>query len=774
MQFTVLPFRTRPDSPHPGETFLVRDNWDDYRFKTTFHLLYADEGGEVQELGSVKIGRFGMSAPATTSVPEDFETLDDAFFSLGQDDAYYEGLRELGAGVQQTVLRALNDVAFDLDLFSRARNESVMGTSLLRAVPVATVIHRFRGRDVSSDESSPAITEVTRRRLFVALQNAGTTWSGSLDEVTFLRRLYDLDHLESFDPRFATAEGDIVQHRYNNPGDWEDDWVFNDRRFGLADGPDEVLLRFLAEMIHPAVRTDTDEVERLLALINDTLAPDGYKLTPAQTVSGYPVYEARRISVRHRPAHHTPAPTRAAAFPRTDLTSASEAAHDSVRRNARGERKDYLCPREPVPDGGQADVFRATHKATGTIVALKKLHQKYPSDRQVARMRREIEIGQLLDGHPHAMPILDFGTDHTWFVMPWAEATAEDRRESLQEPAHLRALVNALASVLSTAHEPGWLHRDIKPSNILYLDGRWTLADWGIVRRPRGQTTKVGRTGLYIGTEGFAAPELSETPHDATASSDIYSMGRVIAWALTGDLPRTNLPLLPPPGPWRSIVRAATHQDPQRRPQAISDLLALIDREHVDYPQDPLQTARTWLEAANHGDPAAADALLTLASDHKHDYELYVGVLTLLATEHTGPALERDPLHAQNLLRTLAEHVDGDDTHRVQFGEAAVVVTWLHGVCAYAASQTNWDLLEETAHAMCTWDGAWDQWNARDRIRPWLLSLEGDAAAVMASVLRDHADSARHFSSVADERTADSRIRQAIRESADPRGDQHL
>jgi serine/threonine protein kinase len=82
------------------------------------------------------------------------------------------------------------------------------------------------------------------------------------------------------------------------------------------------------------------------------------------------------------------------------------------------------------------------------------------------------------------------------------------------------------------------------------------LADWGVVRRPRGQTAKVGRTGLYIGTEGFADPELSQTPHEATASSDIYSIGRVIAWALTGELPRTALSLLPPPSPWRSIVRA--------------------------------------------------------------------------------------------------------------------------------------------------------------------------------------------------------------------------
>ncbi|MFD5482157.1 AbiJ-related protein [Streptomyces hawaiiensis] len=756
MQFTVLPVRARPASPQPGQAFLVRDNWDDYHFKTTFELLYADARGEVRNIGSVKIGRFGMTAPARTSLPDTFEALDGALFSLGQNDAYYEQLAELGADVQRAVLQALNDVAFDLDLFSRARTQSVMGTSLLRSVAADTVGGRFRGSDIPA-ASSTAITDVTRRHLFDALRDTEANWSGSLDEVTFLRRLYDLDRLESFDPRFATAEGDIVQHRYNNPEDWDDDWVYGDRRFDLADGPDEVLLRFLAEMIHPAVRTDTSEAERLLALINNALDPDGYQLVPARTVGGYPVYEARRIPARH------PAP-QAAATP----AQPGQSAYDAVRLTAHGERKDYACPREPVPDGGQADVFRAVHKPTGTIVALKKLHQKYPAERQVARMRREIEIGQLLTGHPHAMPILDFGADHTWFVMPWAEATAEDHRELLQEPAQLRALVTALASVLATAHEHGWLHRDIKPSNILCLDSCWTLADWGIVRRPRGQTTKVGRTGLYIGTEGFAAPELSETPHEAMASSDIYSIGRVIAWALTGELPRTNLPLLPPPGPWRSIVRTTTHQDPQRRPQTVHDLLALIDREHVDYPEDPLQGAPTLLEAANNGDLTAADALLTLAGDHPQDYELHVGVLTGLAAEHAGPALRRDLLQGQNLLRALAEHVDGDDSHVVQFGDATGVVTWLHGICAYATSQSDWDLLEEAAHTMCTWDGAWDQWNAQDRIRPWLLSLKGDAAAVMASVLRDHAESAQHFSSVADDRTADPRIRQAVRESAAP------
>ncbi|WP_411139313.1 protein kinase domain-containing protein [Streptomyces sp. C10] len=757
MQFTVLPVRGRPVSPVPRQAFLVRNDWDDYSFKTTFLLLCVDAGGEVREIGGVKIGRFGMTGPARTTLPEDFETLDGAFFSLGLRDTYYERLREMGPDLQRTVLRALNDVSFDLDLFARARTESVMGASLLRSVSVDTVIGRFRGSDIPAGPPA-SITDVTRRHLFDALRSTGVSWSGSLDEVTFLRRLYDLDRLKSHDPRFTTVEGDIVQHRYNNPEDWEDDWVFGDDRFGLADGADEVLLRFLAEMIHPAVRTDPVEVRRLLAVVNHHLAPDGYELAEVRTVSGYPVYEARRIPARPRSVHPAPPATTTPAPP-------GQGAYAAVHRAARGERKDYACTREPVPDGGQADVFVATHKTLGTTVALKKLHSKYPAERQVARMRREIEIGQLLNGHPHAMPILDSGADHTWFVMPWADATAVQRHELLRKPAGLRALVDALASVLAAAHEHGWLHRDIKPSNILYFEGRWTLADWGIVRRPRGQTTKVGRTGHFIGTEGFAAPELFRAPHEATASSDIYSIGRVIAWALTGKLPETNLPLLPPPGPWRTIVRATTHLDPQHRPQTVSDLLALIDREHAIIPEDPIPTAQTLLEAAGTGDSAAVDTLLTLVGDHPEDYELHVGVLVRLDTQQAGAALAREPAQAHNLLRALAEHVHGDDTHIVQFGEAATVVIWLHGICSYAAGHHDWDLLEEAAHTMCTWDGAWDQWSAQDKMTPWLRTLKEEAASVIAAVLRDHPDSAQHFSHVADDRTVDPRIRQALRTS---------
>lgn len=87
-------------------------------------------------------------------------------------------------------------------------------------------------------------------------------------------------------------------------------------------------------------------------------------------------------------------------------------------------------------------------------------------------------------------------------------------------------------------------------------------------------------------------------------------------------------------------------------------------------------------------------------------------------------------------------------------------------MCAHAASQSDWDLLEEAAHTMCTWDGAWDQWNARDKIIPWLRTVKSEAASVMAAVLREHPESAQHFSHIADDRTAAPRIRQAVRTSA--------
>ncbi|MEU6314961.1 Shedu anti-phage system protein SduA domain-containing protein [Streptomyces sp. NPDC047014] len=131
---------------------------------------------------------------------------------------------------------------------------------------------------------------MTRRGIFDYLRGEGGPWWGQLSEINFLDSLYDLDALESTDSRFATARDDIVQHRVNNLSDWLDDWVFGDPRFQLLDGPDELLLAFLARLIHPEAQPDVDHSCQRAERLNDLLGPDGWALRAFDFLSGRPVY----------------------------------------------------------------------------------------------------------------------------------------------------------------------------------------------------------------------------------------------------------------------------------------------------------------------------------------------------------------------------------------------------------------------------------------------------------------------------------------------------
>ncbi len=133
---------------------------------------------------------------------------------------------------------------------------------------------------------------MTRRDIFDYLRGEGGPWWGRLDEIDFLESLYDLDLLASQDSRFTTARGDIVQHRVNNPSDLPDDWVFEDPRFQLLDGPDEVLLAFLARLVHPEVQPDVDQASRRVEELNRLLGPDGWAFRAFEFVSGRPIYKA--------------------------------------------------------------------------------------------------------------------------------------------------------------------------------------------------------------------------------------------------------------------------------------------------------------------------------------------------------------------------------------------------------------------------------------------------------------------------------------------------
>ena len=115
---------------------------------------------------------------------------------------------------------------------------------------------------------------------------------GRLSEIDFLKRIYDLKSLQSFDNRFDDAEGDIWQHTIND--DYEEGWIFEDTRFELLNGDDEMLLKFLCAVFHPAVRFESGYWKEFLDAVNGFLRNDGYELYPESKISGRDVYGWRK------------------------------------------------------------------------------------------------------------------------------------------------------------------------------------------------------------------------------------------------------------------------------------------------------------------------------------------------------------------------------------------------------------------------------------------------------------------------------------------------
>jgi hypothetical protein len=134
------------------------------------------------------------------------------------------------------------------------------------------------------------VTEITRRNIVDELRLNNITWFGRLSETEFLNRLYPIETLPSTDGRFENMIGDIWQHRINNL-DWDEWWVFSDDRLELLKD-DKRFLDFCAEMLHPLVRANEDEVNKLLEILNSHLAADGYKLVEKNRISGKPMYVA--------------------------------------------------------------------------------------------------------------------------------------------------------------------------------------------------------------------------------------------------------------------------------------------------------------------------------------------------------------------------------------------------------------------------------------------------------------------------------------------------
>ena len=145
MIFKVVDNKCFINSTVELQGYLLKDNWDDwFQYNTLFHL-YLTINQRIHEIGEVKIGQFKMKQEQRSpEILSEFNELSSMFFSVGQDTTYYENLTLLGAEIRDEVLKNLQDIAKNEQLFLKARKESVTKTSLLRAISERTVKEQFR------------------------------------------------------------------------------------------------------------------------------------------------------------------------------------------------------------------------------------------------------------------------------------------------------------------------------------------------------------------------------------------------------------------------------------------------------------------------------------------------------------------------------------------------------------------------------------------------------------------------------------------------------
>ncbi|MBY6203599.1 serine/threonine-protein kinase [Halomonas denitrificans] len=279
---------------------------------------------------------------------------------------------------------------------------------------------------------------------------------------------------------------------------------------------------------------------------------------------------------------------------------------------------------ETVGRGGMGQVYRA-ERADGAfeMQAAIKFIRTSTNRRLAERLAVERQLLARLD-HPGIARLIDGGTlddGQGYLVMEWIEGRdlTDCRDELLADPMETLRRFADLSSAVAHAHQRRVVHGDIKPANVrMTADGRMRLLDFGVARLV---TDDVEHGGLAALTPAFSAPEqLAGEP--ASTQSDLYALGALLRWLLTGrpgraDAPpaRSELPA-PRPGALQAILDRAMRADPAERyrsvPEFTDDLLALLENRPVRARRTGA-LARFWLWSRRHR-LAAALLGLTAAS----------------------------------------------------------------------------------------------------------------------------------------------------------------
>jgi serine/threonine-protein kinase len=276
--------------------------------------------------------------------------------------------------------------------------------------------------------------------------------------------------------------------------------------------------------------------------------------------------------------------------------------------------------------GGMGIVYRAHHALLKRPTAIKLLPPEKAGATTLARFEREVKLTARLT-HPNTITIFDYG--HTsdgvfFYAMELLEGATVDeiiRCDGAQPAERVIHILTAVAGALEEAHGIGLIHRDIKPANIMLCEQGGQpdvpkLLDFGLVKDVGDEDAALTREGDIAGTPLYMAPEALTSPGNVDARSDIYAVGAVGYFLLTGQHVFTGKTLMevcghhlhttpvppserleaPLPEDLEALILDCLEKDPGQRPQsapALRERLAACRESDIWTPME----ARRWWDA---------------------------------------------------------------------------------------------------------------------------------------------------------------------------------
>jgi eukaryotic-like serine/threonine-protein kinase len=196
---------------------------------------------------------------------------------------------------------------------------------------------------------------------------------------------------------------------------------------------------------------------------------------------------------------------------------------------------------DSIGQGGMGQVFRAQHSVMGRTVAVKVLPKNKSTPEAIACFTREIRAQAALD-HENLVRALDAGHDGNVYFLVCEYVPGADLRRYVRDRgplgmAEAATIISQAAQGLQHAHHNGLIHRDVKPANLLVTpEGLTKVSDLGLVGSLRDSDSDP-RAGKVVGTADYLAPEHITAPRSITPTSDLYSLGCTLYYAVTGKVP---------------------------------------------------------------------------------------------------------------------------------------------------------------------------------------------------------------------------------------------